>query len=105
MTEQNKKFFEVPEFLQPLLGRHPDKIYTIKLPTNLILVDAKFEYHPVTKHVFYIASGSTVGIDVAAGVQNAHEARIVVLIWCRGYLRRAEEEQQKRDHASGEYIT
>jgi hypothetical protein len=89
-----KGLFEVPDFLKPLLQpRSTTEPYHIEVPA---LKPTFFEYHPVARKVFYVANGT--GIEIAAGVQNAHEARITVMLWGRGYIRARWEETERRRH-------
>lgn len=77
---------EIPGFLKPLLGsRDPHAVYHIKIE-NPKLNHIRFEYHPLSKMVFFMRDGVKTAEPVCDGISSKEEARFAVLIWCRGYL-------------------
>lgn len=78
---------EIPNFLKPLLGsRDPHAVYHIRVPENPKLKHLRFEYHPISKMVFFMREGSKIAEPVCDGIDSKEEARFAVLIWLRGYL-------------------
>jgi len=75
---------EVPDFLKGLLPkRDPFAVYHIKIPSLPAVV---FEWHPLSKQVFFVRVGTKEGHPVADGINSKQEASLAVLYWARGYL-------------------
>ena len=79
---------EIPDFLRPLLGsRDPHAVYHIRAPKfHPKLKHLRFEYHPISKTIFFMREGSKIAERVCGDISSKEEARFAVLIWLRGYL-------------------
>lgn len=95
MSEHNLTL-EVPDFLKKLLPRRdPFAVYHIKIPK---LADrVVFEFHPLSRQVFFVRTGSKEGVALADGINSKQEASIAVLHWARGYLEGLEDGGKKKE--------